>query len=196
MDIDLTQNKFRQKVLELLAEVETYNNNTKREQQPKTNDIKLKLKKLLIEMKDYMDKNQLRDNLFMKVLCDDVFISYKTFGTRHSSLYTHSRQTSQGKQEIYNNTRMPHDDYRLLPLTQPIDYDTYCVNDSDSDYDIEEEEEEERGGAIDACGSIKLLAFEDEDDDDDIFSNHTVLESDVSPYANLKTVSFMKEISK
>ena len=34
-----------------------------------------------------------------------------------------------------------------------------------------------------------------EEEDDDVFSRHVTLECDVSPYANIKTISLMREVS-
>ena len=61
-------------------------------------------------MKIFMDDNQLRDDLFMKMLCDDIFVSHNTFGTAHGHMYTASRQTSQGNQRLTTISSIPDED--------------------------------------------------------------------------------------
>jgi len=64
--------------------------------------LKNKMKTLIEEMKKYMKDNDLENDPFMKNLCDDIYISYKTFDTRYSGMYTCARLTSQGTQRFYN----------------------------------------------------------------------------------------------
>lgn len=63
--------------------------------------IKTTLRLFIDEMKKYMVKNNMDDDKIMKSLCDDIYISYKTFDTRFGSMYITSRQTSQGTQRCY-----------------------------------------------------------------------------------------------
>jgi hypothetical protein len=221
MNQDLRKDKYRQRTLELLYEVNIYNKNTSEQTHEKNKEFKNKLKELLKEMKIFMDDNQLRDDLFMKMLCDDIFVSYNTFGTAHGHMYTASRQTSQATQGIHNNTvTVEYNDLLPIPpplaLTRGLTYQIQKMEDEDEDedeeYDNDEEEEEEEiryGGAIDACSGIQFcsmppppklkrsnarsVAFIDEDED--IFTSHKTMESDVSPYANIKTLTLMRAVS-
>jgi hypothetical protein len=155
------------------------------------------------------------------MLCDDIFVSYNTFGTAHGHMYTASRQTSQATQGIHNNTvTVEYNDLLPIPpplaLTRGLTYQIQKMEDEDEDedeeYDNDEEEEEEEiryGGAIDACSGIQFcsmppppklkrsnarsVAFIDEDED--IFTSHKTMESDVSPYANIKTLTLMRAVS-
>jgi hypothetical protein len=43
----------------------------------------------------------------MKNLCDDIYICYRTFGTKFGTMYTTARQTSQGTQRCYNVSHTP-----------------------------------------------------------------------------------------
>ena len=47
-----------------------------------------------------MDDNNLNDDKFMKNLCDDIYISYESIGTKFANMFINSRQTSQGKQRL------------------------------------------------------------------------------------------------
>jgi hypothetical protein len=213
MNQDLRKDKYRQRTLELLYEVNVYNKNVDNDQtHEKNKEFKNKLKELLKEMKIFMDDNQLRDDLFMKMLCDDIFVSHNTFGTAHGRMYTASRQTSQATQGIHNNTvTVEYDDLHMPPplaLTRGL---TCQIQSMEDEYDNDEEEEEDdiNSGAIDACSDIQLcsmpappklkrsnarnVAFLDEDED--IFTRHKTMGSDISPYANLKTLKIMREVS-
>lgn len=86
--IDHTKYMFRQKTQELLYK--SKNRNCKKE-----------LKKFFEYMKTYMKDNHIVNDLFWKVLLDDIFIVYKTIGTEYAHLYSNSRQISQGMQHTY-----------------------------------------------------------------------------------------------
>jgi hypothetical protein len=70
-------------------------------------DHKIVLRDFFKEMKTYMQVNNLTDDEFMKNLCDDVYISYRTFGTRYGEMFTLARQSSQGAQRGYNVSQTP-----------------------------------------------------------------------------------------
>lgn len=259
MDQDLKKDEWRQKTLELLYEVNEYNK-TRGRQPDLAKELKSKLKELMVNMKKYMDDNMLRDDLFMKMLTDDIFTAHTTFGTAHGHMYVASRQTSQATQGIHNNTvhqssnnnfprplplmrgltcqvqQMNEDDEFDLPpqppqMTRGVSHYVRAMNEDEDEGDevdddeeqcgdlvlcsmmasIQEEEEEELicGGAINASSGIQFCSTQSPpklkrsncrnvgfaEEDDDIFSKHVTLESDVSPYANLKTVSLMREVS-
>ena len=219
MNQDLRKDKYRQRTLELLYEINVYNKNANHDQtREKNKEFKNKLKELLKEMKIFMDDNQLRDDLFMKMLCDDIFVSHNTFGTAHGHMYTASRQTSQGTQAIHNNTvTVEYNDLSPMPpplaLTRGLTCQIQRMEDEDGDEEDEEEEDDVISGAIDACSGINFcsmpappklkrsnarnVAFFDEvdEDDTDIFTSHKTMESDVSPYANIKTLTLMRAVS-
>ena len=244
---DLSKDKYRQKTLELLFEINYYNKNKFSIKTVEINkEFKNKLKDLLKEMKKFMDDNKLRDDLFMKMLCDDIFVCHRTFGTSYGNMYITSRQTSQATQGIHNNTPS-YDDFELPPssfnfstptLTRSVTTKLQTIdNDNDNDYDdelpppislsrgltqriqrMEDEDEDELNASynIKSCAKInfdmcdynnlcslnppklkrtinKNVGFADEDED--IFSNYKTMESDTSPYSNLKTLTMMSEVS-
>jgi hypothetical protein len=138
LNADLRKNKFRQRTLELLAEVNAYNH-LKKQVDKDSLGIKLKMnmKNILVEMKAFMDENELREDKFMKMLCDDIVVCHSTFGSRFSSMYTKSRQTSQGSQGTHHNTYSTCSTYDMYNNTQSYDdsttpYDSY---DSYNPYD-------------------------------------------------------------
>jgi len=52
-------------------------------------------------MINYINDNHLEDDRMLKMLCDDIYISYKTIGTSLGNMYTTARQISNGRQQTY-----------------------------------------------------------------------------------------------
>jgi hypothetical protein len=124
-DMSLEKHKFRQRTLQLMFEVNEYcNTNRERIDSPipfninnffiqppevQENDtitnLKIILKKnlsdFMTEMKQYMTDNNMLDDKFMKNLCDDIYICYRSFDTAYGNMYCAARQTSQGSQRQY-----------------------------------------------------------------------------------------------
>jgi hypothetical protein len=121
-DADLSKHIFRQRTLQLMFEVNEYCNK-KREADmewrmppsllqisqdissenitEQRNAIKRKLASFMEEMKKFMTDNGLMDDKFMKNLCDDIYICFRTFDTKYGNMFCASRQTSQGTQRQY-----------------------------------------------------------------------------------------------
>ena len=234
-DQDLKKDEWRQQTLELLYEVNEYNKTCRRDPEL-VRDLKSKLKELMVNMKKYMDDNNLRDDIFMKMLTDDIFTAHTTFGTAHGHMYVASRQTSQATQGIHNNTvfnnsiyqqtqpysnmpelrpltrgltcqvqEMNEDDEFDLPLQPPqmtrgVSHYVRAMNeDEDEDQEYELDEEEQCGDIINCSMGAppklkrsigRSVGFAEVDDD--VFSSHVTLESDISPYSNLKTMTLMR----
>ena len=73
-------------------------------------EIKDNLFKFMEEMKYFMEENNLNNDKIMKNLCDDIYICYRTFGTKFGNMYVSARQTSQGTQRSYIASNTPEDD--------------------------------------------------------------------------------------
>ena len=100
---DLTHYIFRQKTQELLFEcMETIEVTNQKKDSKKIKSMKAKLKTFLKDMKQYMEEQKQTENIFMKVLCDDVYIAYRTLGTSICQAFTSARQASQGQQRSYH----------------------------------------------------------------------------------------------
>jgi hypothetical protein len=168
-DQDLTKFQFRQETLEVLGEVRLYNESVGQEYRNGANAKRIKktLLDLFKRMKDYMDKNNLReseceDGKFMRVLCDDIVVAHRTFGNLAlSAMYINARQTSQGEQRTYNVSSQsqeepppPHlvrgrqvqflddEDDLLLPLRPPAMMRQYTVAMKQMEDDDDDEDEE------------------------------------------------------
>ena len=119
---DLTKYIFRQRTMQLLYAVNRYNNNNNRtrkimgifgrNRRSTSNDedstnFKDQLNMFLTEMKKYITENGLENDKLMKNLCDDIYISLRTFGTKLGAMYSSARQTSQGTQRCYTVSHTP-----------------------------------------------------------------------------------------
>jgi hypothetical protein len=131
---------FRHRTLTLLGEVkqcqEKYDNSSRfiynvNYLNPEILAVyKKKMQELFDEMRNiYMSTN----DKFIKMLCDDIHISQKTFGTKYGNMCISSRQISQGTQRIYtvNTTPLDH-----VKVTVNVNTQSYAY-DSDSDEGIQ-----------------------------------------------------------
>lgn len=119
--INISKHLYRQRTLQLLYEVNEF---LKKNRNPNITDlfsiisqentevneekthIKTKLLSFITEMKEYMVENQLENDKILKNLCDDIYVCYRTFGTRYGNMFCSARQTSQGTQRIYAASNM------------------------------------------------------------------------------------------
>lgn len=204
---DLSDYKFRQETLEILFEVNDYNGmHNKYSYNPnKTTESELKrrLADLLTRMQQYMTERSLSRDVFMRMLCDDIVVCLRTFGTDNSLMYTRSRQHTQGTQGIYNNTI----DYSEAQMQFPhvhSHYLNYDVAELDDEEELDNDLENE--GAIDACSGIGLSKNNSASSCDsdatyvpnhmELTQNYKTMGSDDSPYATQRTLRLMKHISR
>jgi uncharacterized protein YegL len=190
-DLNFVNYAFRHRTLTLLGEVkqcqDKYDNSSQH-----IYDVnylnpeiirmyKSKMQELFDEMRKYMagvDDN--KDKIFIKMLCDDIHISQKTFGTKYGNMCIGSRQTSQGTQRIYTVNTTPLD--RAKVTTRSYAYD--------SDDDIPQ-----RGSAF---------CFNNDSDEEDAPSNLTIVPDEYevsndcmqdSPYLTQTAKTLMHTIS-
>jgi len=175
-DADHTKYIYRQKTLELLYLVNEFqmkkknlqttsscnlvfleeDDNQYDEIKDEQTKLKTNLRDFITELKIYMLNNRLQDDSFLKNLCDDIYITYRTLGTNYGAMYCGARQTSQGTQRCYTVSQTPDETIgnRLFGFPPPpilrrrnnrvtintLDtfdaFDTFDTFDNNSDMDI------------------------------------------------------------
>jgi len=119
MTSDLTKYAFRQKVQELLYRAKNNEMITKL-------SLKNELREAFRTIRKYMRLNQLFDDGLLKMLCDDIVITYRTLGKQHGRVFALARQATQGKQKTYNiSSSQQSDDFdkTVIPRQNAFDSD-------------------------------------------------------------------------
>jgi hypothetical protein len=115
---DLTIQTYRQRTLQYLYTVNEFccklhNTSLLRSRQllrDEINSLKLNLLNFMEEMKSYIIDNNLKENKFIKNLCDDIYVCFRTFETKLGIMYCSARQISQGTQRQYTPCSIDNND--------------------------------------------------------------------------------------
>ena len=97
-ETNLAKYLYRQKTQELLYKAKESKN------KDDNKIVKRELNAFFKNMHEYMKTNELVDDKFMKNLCDDICITYRTIGTHLGIMYNMSRLTTQSRQQTYSAT--------------------------------------------------------------------------------------------
>ena len=188
---------FRHKTLTLLGEVkqcqEKYEGSARFGNEGyfsygNVSDCKMKMAKLFDEMRKYMEDNNDKQNKFIKMLCDDIHISQKTFGTRYGRMYISSRQSSQGTQRIYTVNTTPID--RVKVSVNMNSRSSSYVQKSASCYDSDDDGDDD-GDDVDVQKAAPSREIAPEPDEYEVSNNCM----DDSPYLTHTATSVMRSIS-
>ena len=107
---NLLHDMFRLKTMELLYEANHQSNNyfeIDDDVSPIT--IKQQIRSFFNVLKTYMKDNDCLEEPLLKTLLDDLYVTYKTMGTRNFELYGSARQRSQGRQNVCTATQLDED---------------------------------------------------------------------------------------
>lgn len=99
--------------------------------EPKVAKLKEEIHSFLNILMDYIKAHELEEDKFLKMLCDDLYISYNTIGTNRAGIYTCARQTSQGRQTTYNVSLTGNHD---MDQDEDEDDDNHGINTSINNY--------------------------------------------------------------
>lgn len=117
MTNDLTKYAFRQKVQELLFRARNYLG-------PVHSPLKNELREAFRIIRKYMRMNHLLEDGLLKMLCDDIVITYRTFGKKHGKVFALARQSTQGKQKTYNtSSSQPMDEFERQGIQRQSAFD-------------------------------------------------------------------------
>lgn len=70
--------------------------------------LKKQIKEFFKTMLEYITSVNLKEDVFFKTLCDDMYIALKSFDTQHGMMFAAARQTSQGRQQTYSSIPAEH----------------------------------------------------------------------------------------
>ena len=148
-------------------------------------DIKEKLKEFHKTMLNYIKDKCLENDPIMKMLCDDIYIAFKTIGTSVGSMYTTARQTSNGRQHTYlcsathtqdildNRLQRP---VRLLRLQRQTNAPTLEFGETTQEFNL-------------GYSTFSPTPLEDEID------NYAPTQDFLSPFSSERVVTLMREVS-
>lgn len=203
---DLGVYMFRQRTQELLYEARQISENYKKiqvnpvftltrfhtnindtlksddELQQQNNNLKHELNNFHKEMLNYMKDNKVENNPIMKMLCDDIYIAYKTTGTSLGSMYTCARQTSNGHQQTYmcsaTHTQNLFESVPKIPQRLRLQRQTNAPN-------------------VNFSGVTQVHTFDNGLDmlDDNDIDNYTPSQDFLSPFTSDGVVTLMREVS-
>ncbi len=144
---DINKYIFRQRVLELLYEArveierlkkdDNINNyrlfrqeeNINKNKNKNKNNIKKQIKDLVEQIKSYIINNNLTNDNFLKLLCDDLYVAYKTLDNNNGHKYISARQISQGCQQVYTVNYINDNNEHELSTVKDSPYrTTNCTN--------------------------------------------------------------------
>jgi hypothetical protein len=154
---DLTRYIYRQQTQQILYKINEYLKKTNVEtdttipymrlpnlREPNKYDPEEKQKSVLKselcaffeELKEYIVKNELQDDILLKNLCDDIYICHRTFGTEYGNMYCAARKSSQGNQRTYAVTQVPNVNCHDFGIQRSNVLQHYS-NSQDPDYDLD-----------------------------------------------------------
>lgn len=207
---DLSDYFLRQKTQELLYKVKTFTTKRQKEKQdlysiydlepnkePNIDlkkDLKEELKTFLNFLLDYITLHNREKDLFLRTLCDDMYIVFKTFDSAKAAMFVNSRQTSQGRQQTYSVRSNFEDESETLknhvkipmPMSCPFDLD-----DLDLDLDLDLLPPVPVLTRSQSCSIRTHINQPDKEDD----IKYTIKQDDDSAYASLGIIKMMREVS-
>jgi hypothetical protein len=142
-------------------------------------DLKKKLKEFHSILHNYILQNHLENNPFLKTLCDDIYIAYKSAGTPYATMFTTARQTSQGRQQTYNCSTIDEIDTPAQFTNYP-NLNVFCP--TITTYAVDQ----------DLCPHIGQNLDQDQDCSID---NYTLSQDVISPYYSDGVVTLMRGVS-
>ena len=109
---NLLHDMFRLKTMELLFLANHQQNDYNEiddDAPPSSWGTKQQIRSFFNVLKTYMKDNDCMEEPLLKTLLDDLYVTYKTMGTRNFELYSSARQRSQGRQNVCTATQLDED---------------------------------------------------------------------------------------
>lgn len=135
---DLTKYLYRQQTLEFLHSCSNFPVDDYGAFYDTKLEIRTKMADFFRSMRIYMRKNNIMHDSFMRTLCDDIVVAYRTVGTHSANMHCTSRNQSQGAQRSCT-TQCDDDIVQTPPRMQRqnacSNINTSTIFDNDIDFD-------------------------------------------------------------
>lgn len=119
--VDLTRFVFRQAVQQIMFEARCLDTSRR----SLVSQFKDTLADLFRKLREYIRESDLTGDSMLTQLCDDLYITHRTLGTRNGKMFTLARQSTQGRQQSHMSSPFSRGGTQNLitPLRHPGDYD-------------------------------------------------------------------------
>jgi hypothetical protein len=146
--------------------------------------LKKQMKEFFKTMLDHVTNHGLKEDEFYKVLCDDIYISLKSFDTQYGMMYAAARQTSQGRQQTYSSipSQDPHEESNDVDLFTARPTRLTRAPSMKPSYSIQ-----------DTTAAATALSKDDLDLDLDM--KYTLSQKQTSAYSSIGVLKMMREVS-
>lgn len=197
--IDLSIYIFRQKTQELLYQARKHsekfkknntsfnslypfdeildNDNNLEALQEENKNLKQKLNEFHKHILNFIHEKHLENNSLLKMLCDDIYISYKTIGTSIGTMYTCARQTSNGRQQTYMCSAIGTEDLNNTIYPQRLSL-----------------KRQTNAPRLNFSLSSQTQVFRVDEEEEDI-NNYTPSQDFLSPFSTDSVLTLMREVS-
>lgn len=150
--------------------------------------FKVKLNQFHTLMINYMKEKNLNTDPIMNMLCDDIYIAYKTTGTSIGNMYTCARQTSNGRQQTYVCSATT-----TQPICPPIFYQPIRVQRQTAGHSVSFSEEsnifDTNYSSFDGVQQLDLL------NELNALDNYIPSQNVLSPFSSNEVITLMREVS-
>ena len=149
--------------------------------------LKQQMKDFFKSMLDYITSKNLKENMFFKTLCDDMYIALKSFDTQHGIMYAAARQTSQGRQQTYSSIpeqdNTPIHQFEDLIMARPP-----CLTRG-----VSMSSQQRVQGPTSYFPVLDLSQDGQDQEDEDL--NYTLSQKQTSAYSSIGVLKMMREVS-
>ena len=149
--------------------------------------LKQQMKDFFKSMLDYITSKNLKENMFFKTLCDDMYIALKSFDTQHGIMYAAARQTSQGRQQTYSSIpeqdNTPIHQFEDLIMARPP-----CLTRG-----VSMSSKQRVQGPTSYFPVLDLSQDGQDQEDEDL--NYTLSQKQTSAYSSIGVLKMMREVS-
>jgi len=157
------------------------NMENKKDIEKQKNEVKKIMREFTKQLLEYKEQNQDGEHgSMLKLLCDDMYVAFKSMDSERGVMYTASRQSSQGRQQVYTASQDVDDiiDTRIDMLNNVFN----------KPMKIRRQKTQ--------TDSHSFESISDDDDNDQLFKDYVVNDNiDSTPYSTPAMLKIMRDVS-